>query len=373
VRVGINARLLASPDVRGFNRYTAELARALAATGGAEIVLFSDAPIHRRHGLDALRAVVGAVRPQLRWQHAWLPGALKAERIELFHAPAHWGVPWRSACPVVVTIHDLADRELPALRPPAGVAAAARHEVEQWLAVRRARRIIAVSEWTARSVARRLGVAPERIAVTVEGAAPAFDAPPGPEEVVAVREAFGLGGPYVVHAGGFDARKNLGALVAALAAMDEERRMTVALVGSGAEGEEAARLEREAARRGVGRWLRFTGGVDDAALAALYAGAVAVVLPSWLEGFGLPVVEAMHVGTPAVVSSAGSLPEIVGDAGLVVAPDDPSALAGALLRLAGDGPLREALAAKARARAPHFTWKRAAEQTLRIYRDALGA
>ena len=139
VRVGINARLLASPDIRGFNRYTAELVRALAATSRVDLVLFSDAPIHRRHGLDALPAVIGTVRPQLRWQHGWLPGALKAERIELFHAPAHWGVPWRSACPVVVTIHDVADRELPALQPPTSVVAALRHEGEQWLAVRRAR------------------------------------------------------------------------------------------------------------------------------------------------------------------------------------------------------------------------------------------
>jgi len=373
VRVGINARLLASPDIRGFNRYTAELVRALAASGRADVVLFSDAPIHRRHALDALPAVVAAVRPQLRWQHGWLPGALKAERIDLFHAPAHWGVPWRSACPVVVTIHDVADRELPALRPQAGFVAEARHECEQWLAVRRARRIIAVSEWTARSVSRHLGVAPERIAVTVEGAAPAFDVPPPPADIVAVREAFDLKGPYFAYAGGFDARKNLGALVAALAAMAEHRRMTIALAGSGAAGEDAARLRRDAAGRGVRRWLRFIGGVDDVTLAALYAGAVAVVLPSWLEGFGLPVVEAMHVGTPAVVSAAGSLPEITGDAGLVFAPENPSMLADALLRLAGDTSLREALAEKARARAGLFTWSRAAEQTLEVYRGALGA
>jgi glycosyltransferase involved in cell wall biosynthesis len=372
VRVGINARLLASPDLRGFNRYTAELVRALAATGGVDVVLFSDAPIHRRHALDGIPTVIGAVRPQFRWQHGWLPGALKAERIELFHAPAHWGVPWRSACPVVVTIHDVADRELPA-PPPQAFAASARHELEQWLAVRRARRIIAVSEWTARSVSRHLGVAPERIAVTVEGAAPAFDAPPPPAHIVAVRAASGLSGPYFVYAGGFDPRKNLGALVAALASLPEERRFTIALVGAGADGEDAARLRRDAARRGVLRWLRFTGAVDDATLAALYAGAVAVVLPSWLEGFGLPVVEAMHLGIPAAVSTAGSLPEITGDAGLVFPPDDPGMLADALLRLAGDDALREALAAKARARAPLFTWRRAAEQTLEVYRRAAGA
>jgi glycosyltransferase involved in cell wall biosynthesis len=160
--------------------------------------------------------------------------------------------------------------------------------------------------------------------------------------------------------------------VGALVATAEERRSTIALVGGGADGEDAARLRREAAGRGVQRWLRFLGAVDDATLAALYAGAVAVVLPSWLEGFGLPVVEAMHVGTPAVVSAAGSLPEITGDAGLIVAPDDPAMLAEAMQRLAEDGSLREALAAKARARARLFTWSRAAEQTLEVYRQAAG-
>ena len=372
MRVGINARLLASPDIRGFNRYTAELARALAGTGLVEIVLFTDAPIHRRHGLDGMPVIVGTVHPQVRWQHGWLPGALRRERIDLFHAPAHWGVPWRSACPVVATIHDLADRELPALRAPAGFAASARHEAEQWLAVRRARRIIAVSEWTARSVTRQLGVAPERIAVTVEGAAAAFDAPPSAAQIAAVRAGFALEGPYFVYVGGFDPRKNLGALVAALAAMPQERRMTIALAGAGG-GESQEALKRDAAARGVSRWLYFLGGVDDAALAALYAGAVAVVLPSWLEGFGLPVVEAMHVGTPSVVSTAGSLPEIAGDACLTFAPEEPARLAEALLRLAEDGALREGLAEKARRRASLYTWRRAAEQTLDVYRSAVGA
>ena len=370
LRVGLNARLLASADRRGFNRYTAELVRALAAAGRVEPVLFSDAPIHPVHRLETVARVLRFVRPQPLWQHRWLPGALRRERIDVFHAPAHWGVPWHAPCPVIATIHDLADRELPELRPGGSLRAAARHEMEQWLVVRRTRRIIAVSQWTAESIHRHLGVERERIAVTVEGAAPAFDTPPDAALVASTRAEHGLRDPYFLYVGGFDPRKNLGAIVRALAALPAEQRPRVALVGQGGEAAETLRLEAAAA--GVEGWLPFVGAVDDRALAALYAGAVAVVMPSWLEGFGLPLVEAMHAGTPAVISSAGSLPEIAGEAALVFPPGDPAALADAMRRLATDGELRETLALRARARAPLYTWARAAEQTADVYQAAAG-
>ena len=339
--------------------------RALAAEGRVEPVLFSDAPVHPVHGLERIRCVVEAVRPQALWQHHSLPAALRRERIDVFHAPAHWGVPWRSPCPVVATIHDLADRERPDLRAPAGVRVEARHGLEQWLVVQTARRIIAVSAWGAGSIARHLRVDPARIAVTVEGAAPAFDAPVDHALLGAVREQLGLREPYFLYVGGFDTRKNLGALVRALATLPADRRVTVALAGEG--GEAAHALRREAVAAGVDPWIVLVGAVEDQTLAALYAGAVAAVLPSWLEGFGLPVVEAMHAGTPAVVSSAGSLPEIVGDAGLVFEPDDPAALGRALSRVASDPALRADLAARARSRAPLYTWARAASQTADVY------
>lgn len=365
LRVGVNARLLASPDRRGFNRYTAELVRALAAAGRVEPVLFTDLPVHPVHGLERLREVRAPVRPVAWWQHRWLPAALRRERIEVFHAPAHWGVPWRSPCPVVATIHDLADRERPDLRAPAGFEVRARHAFEQWLVVHTARRIIAVSHWTAGSIARHLGVDPARIAVTVEGAAPAFDAPADHAQLGAIREQLGLREPYFIYVGGFDERKNLGAIVRALAALPAEQRVTVAMAGEGGAAAEA--LRREALALGVDPWIVLVGAVEDAALAGLYAGALAVIMPSWLEGFGLPVVEAMHVGTPAIVSSAGSLPEIAGDGALVFPPDDPAALAAAMRRLATDGALRDVLAARARARAPLYTWAAAAAQTAEVY------
>ena len=368
MRIGFNARLLTSPDLRGFNRYTAELARALAATGRAEVVLFSDGPIHPAHGLSSLRAVVAAVRPQFRWQHLWLPAQIRRERLDLFHAPAHWGIPLRCSCPCVATIHDVADREMPAA-PRGALAVVARHAFEEALVVRRARRIITVSQWSAASLRRRLGVSGDRIAVTVEGAAAAFG-PVAPERVVTARAEAGLPERYFLYVGGFEPRKNVGALVRALAALPAEERIPVALVGGDRSG--AAALLGDAARAGVASSVLSLGLLDDERLAALYSGALAVLVPSWVEGFGLPVVEAMHCGTPAIVADAASLPEVAGDAALTFPPAEPVALARHMARLAGDPALRATLAARARERAARFTWARAAEQTIAIYEEVLG-
>jgi len=374
MRIGLNARLLASDDRRGFNRYAAGLARALQASGRCEVVLFADAPIHPVHRLGALEHRVEPVRPQWRWQHAWLPAALREARVDLFHAPAHWGVPLRSHCPVVATIHDLADRERPEDFAGTSLRAAVRHRFEEWLVVRRAARILTVSQYSARSIERYLRVTPGRIAVTVEGGEPAEagaarDTGSAPDRIGAPAR-LGLVPPYFIAVGGFEARKNPGAVVRALAALGESERPAVAFVGRRTRDADELRVAALAA--GVDRWVRVLGEVPDADLTTLLAGAVALLMPSRLEGFGLPVVEAMHAGTPSIVSDAGSLPEIAGDAGLVVPVDDAAALAVAMRRLVAEPATRAAFAARARARASQFTWKGAAEQTLAVYEEVLG-
>ncbi len=363
VRIGLNARLLASDDRRGFNRYAAELSRALQASGRADVVLFSDAPIHPSHQLRHLETVVAPVRPQWRWQHAWLPKALRAARIDCFHAPAHWGIPWRSHCPVVATIHDLAGRERRRDFASASLRARLRHGLEERLVRARAARIITVSSYSAASIARHFRLPNGRVAVTVEGAADAFvrarlapSSAPAPE-------------PYFVVVGGFDPRKNLGLIVHALAALPPEERVSVRFVG-GRSGE-AERLAQTARAAGVEAWTPLLGRLSDEELVEQLARAVALLMPSYLEGFGLPVVEAMHAGTPCVVSSAGALPEIAGDAALIIPVDDHHSLAAAMRRLVTEPGLRAALAARARARAAQFTWERAAEQTLVVYEDVI--
>jgi glycosyltransferase involved in cell wall biosynthesis len=367
VKIGINARYLSSPSRRGFNRYTAELVRALAAHQQHEILLFSDKPIHEGHALGALgnvRAVIQPEKRQWQWQHRELGPSLVREGVDVFHAPAHWGLPWHSKVPAVATIHDLADREVPQHFADAPLKDKLRHRAEEWLVVRRAARIITVSEYSARSIAKHLDVKRERIAVTVEGAAPAFnaDARQRADETIA---AHGIHRPFYACVGGFDARKNLVVLVEAVARLPRELRPPIVLVG--APGPAAHKLMSRAAELGVRDVFKLAGILTDDELAAILSAAVSVVTPSTLEGFGLPVVEAMHVGTPAIVSDAGSLPEIAGEAAIVCPAEDPDAFAAALRRLIDEPALRDSLAAKASARAAGFTWARCAEQTLAVY------
>ncbi|HEY2804721.1 MAG TPA: glycosyltransferase family 1 protein [Gemmatimonadales bacterium] len=371
MRIGFNARYLASDDQRGFNRYTAELARALAALGH-EVVLFSEGPIDPVHGLSevaGISAVCRAVRPQARWQHLWLSGAIRRAKIEVFHAPAHWGIPLRCPCPTVATIHDVAGWELPGLFGDGTRAAAWRHRWEERLTTSRAARIITVSEYSARSIERYLGLDRARIAVTVEGAAPVFSRPQAQGRAAAIAGQFGVRAPWFLCVGGFETRKNLGLIVRALALLPPEERATVVLVGQ--RNEEAEALAEDARDLGVDRWLPQVDFLVEEDLAALYAGARAVIMPSLLEGFGLPVVEGMHAGTPAIVSSAGSLPEIAGDAAIVIDPGDAAGLAAAIRTLACDDRVQGALAARARARAPRFTWSAAADQTFKVYEEVL--
>jgi glycosyltransferase involved in cell wall biosynthesis len=132
------------------------------------------------------------------------------------------------------------------------------------------------------------------------------------------------------------------------------------------------RLLATAGAEHVSPLLRWIGELPDAELAALYSGAIAVLQPSWVEGFGLPVVEALHAGTPAVVADRSALPEIVGDAGMTADPSRPDAWAAAMTALVTGPQLRADLSFRAARRAPRYTWDRAAEETLTVYREILG-
>jgi glycosyltransferase involved in cell wall biosynthesis len=363
LRIGFNARALCGPHPRGFSRYTAGLVRALARIAGVEPVLFCDAPIHPVHDVGHLECVIHVRRPTYVWQHVWLPAELRRRSIDLFHAPAHWGFPALATVPCVCTIHDLADRELPREAP---VRRDLRHVAEEWLAVRRAARILTVSAWSAESIRRHLHVPPDRIAVTVEGS----DLRPATEaDLVRFRTAHRIDRPFVVHVGGHEARKNVDALLAAAAMLPCEARPLLVFVGSDAVS--GGRLHTAAAARGVGADVRMLGPLSDTELAAAYTGAVATVIPSWVEGFGLPIVEAMHCGTPSIVAHAAALPEVAGDAGLTFPPDRPEVLAAHLRVLAARPELASELREKASARATLFTWERAAAQVVDVYESVL--
>ncbi len=272
--------------------------------------------------------------------------------------------------PMVATVHDVAFLQHPERLTPDSL----RYYLQVRRTVRRARRIIAVSDHTARELAARTAVDPARIRVVPNAVEARFAPAEAPAEAAAdaaARARLGVQPPYVLFVSTIEPRKNLAPLLDAFAAL-AARRADVALVLAGADGWSSESVYDHARSLGLGERLRFLGWVADADLVSLYRGAACLAHPAVDEGFGLTPIEAMACGTPAVVSAAGSLPEVAGDAALHVAPDDAGAWAAALSAVLDDPVLARCMAGSGRARAAAFSLERMARATLAVYREAAG-
>ena len=267
----------------------------------------------------------------------------------------------------VLTIHDLTLLRFPEWHPARRLALMV---PALGPAVRCADRIIAPSRSTRNDLVQLLSVDPARISIVPYGVAPSFT--PGAAADVAARlQPFGLRrGEYLLFMGTIEPRKNLLRL---LEAVEQAAPEIGRLVVVGGHGWKDDRIRRALARlEGAGR-VRSLGYVPDDARPALLGGARAFVFPSLYEGFGLPPLEAMACGTPVITSNVSSLPEVVGDAALLVDPEDVAALAAALARVWRDEMLRAELRVRGLARARCFSWERTADLTLEVYRSALEA
>ena len=216
---------------------------------------------------------------------------------------------------------------------------------------------MADSEHSRQQIVTRLGLPAERITVIPVGLGPEF-APTALSP--AQRARYGLGERYVLYVGNFLPHKNLPRLLRAWAALPEPLRRAHQLVLAGGDRARQPALETDVAALGLGGGVAFPGLIDDADLPAVYAGATAFVLPSLEEGFGLPALEAMACGTPVMVSRRGALPEVVGDAGLLVDAEDEAALTAALARMLGAPGERAQFATRGLARAREFAVERTA-------------
>ena len=289
------------------------------------------------------------------WTHWRLRRALRRERPDVVFIPSHV-LPLALGLKSVVTIHDVGHR-----REPGAYTRGARWylEASTRYAARRATRLIAVSQSTADDLVRYYGVPGGRITVVHSGIGRQFT-PQSPLRVSDVTHRLGIGEPYFLYVGRNHPRKNLPMLRRAFAAA-RGRGLDATLVIAGP-GHDPAASERVLVLPYVA--------ADD--LPALYAGAVALTLPSRFEGFGFPALEAMGCGTAVIASSAGALPEIVGSAGILLSPDDAGAWSQAMLELAADPDLQRRLIAAGTARSADFTWEAAATKTWRVLEAAAG-
>jgi len=304
------------------------------------------------------------------WDQVAWPPTLARHRVDVFHSP-FWTIPVLAASRVAIvqTIHDLTPIKLRG-------SVSMKNEMifrTNFACARLARRIIVPSRATMADAVALAGIPSEKIAVVPEGVDIAPDLIARAESALpALRERLGLRGRYVIHTGGQDKVKNLGAAVKA-AGLLVRGGADLRLVVTGEAGAASREIAREAEASRLGDRLVLSGFLEREDLVALYRGAAALLYPSRNEGFGLPVVEAMACGTPVVAARAGSLPEVGGGACLYVDPDEPERLAAAVASILNDDALARRLSEAGRARSAVFDWREAARRTLEVYRDAAGA
>ncbi len=379
MRVGILAHLLCfRPGYRqaGVSRYVEHLLRALPAVDpDDEFVVFAGPaarhPEHERYFPAALRWATTRLpteRPPVRiaWEQAVGPRALRRARIDVAHAPVNVG-PIFSPAPSVVTVHDLSFLHYPEQYP--GMKQRYLNLLTR-LSVERADRVIAVSESTRQDVLRFYRVASERVATVPNGLDPSFRRIEDRETLAAFRARHGLPTCFILFVGTLQPRKNLVGLLRAYARLLP--RLDVPLVVVGAKGWLYEGVFQEARALGVSERVVFAGYAPPEDLPLWYAAASVFVYPSLYEGFGLPVIEAMACGTPVVTSNTSSLPEVAGEAALLVDPTDPDALAEAIERALTDEALRWELKERGYERARRFNWERTARETVAVYRAAAG-
>ena len=383
MRIGFDGGCLANR--RGFGRFARLLLSALAKhRGDHQIIVVIDGPsassVELPEGVEALVVDIreapssaASARGRRRFRDMLAMGrAVARARFDLMYFPATYTFyPVWKAPRLVVTMHDTLPLEHPELVFPTRRGRAA-WMLKEKVAARMADRIVTVSETSKRFLMDRFRLADDRLRVVGEAPAKVFRPLADASEADDVLRRYGLSpvAPYLLYVGGLSPHKNLPRLVEGFAG-GAPADASLVLVGDLKDvfHTHVPEIRRTVEREGLGDRVVFAGFVPDDDLVYLYSRAQALALPSLLEGFGLPAVEAMACGVPVAASRAGSLPEVVGDAGLLFDPLDVASIAGALGRLFADRRERDRLAALALNRAARFSWDRSARELIACFEE----
>lgn len=356
------------PETTGIGVYTSALLTALRQRPGAPRVLgLSHA---EPKGAEAVRAagVEVEVEPAplgVLWQQLHLPRRLARGDVDLLFAPLQT-LPWTCPVPAVVTIHDLT-----VLLRPEDHKFKVRWSQLPFLSrsLERAEAVVAVSRATAEDLAFHFPEQRHKVRVIHHGVAPDYR-PADAETVAVIRQKLGAPAGYLLSVGTLEPRKNLATLLTAWESLKAADPDFPPLLLAGGEGWHDRGLRRRI--QGLEpHGVRHLGRLRDAELVRAYQGATVFAYPSLYEGFGLPLLEAMACGVPCVTSDISSLPEVVGDAGLLVDPRQPGELAAALHRLVAEPSLAAEFGQRGLARAAGFTWETAARLHHEVFREAL--
>jgi glycosyltransferase involved in cell wall biosynthesis len=365
MKIAFDLRRIGNP---GIGRYMKCLAEAITtqAPDHEYLLILPPGGEHRVHAPKAEKFCTALKYYSFREQFE-LPRILSRHKVDLLHSP-HFLLPLVRPCPAVATIHDVIYMACP--EDLSSRAGRLYYRSMMNACSRMATRIITDSKHSRNEIVRYLNADPEKIEVIYPAFDPFFRAEADSAQVASVRSRLGIDRDYVLCVGIYKLRKNHAGLLRAFRTMLQSgRKAQLVIAGPMAEGEP---ILRELARElGIAEHIIFTGFVNDVDLRDLYSEAHVYACPSFYEGFGFTVLEAMACGAPVVCSSETSLPEVAGNAALYFDPRNPDEMAGQLLRVFNDKATRASLISHGRQNLLRFNWEKTARQTLAVYHHAV--
>jgi glycosyltransferase involved in cell wall biosynthesis len=349
----------------GSGVYAARLLDHIVHDPALDLTVFDGWPEGSSGGSRVSRVL--KIAGNMAWTHLDLPLRLWKHGFDLLHSPA-FIAPVKAPCPVVITVHDITYVLYPSHFAPSWV-----HYMKSVMpaVIRSAAAIICGSEHSKRDLVSTYKLSPSKVHVVPYGVDHQSFRPGAALDPGWARQA-GIRGGYVLHVGGFYERKNIPTLLRAIAHLKTAGRWgdrQLVLAGAEAPGIVGANEIRQTiAELDLSTSVILPGWVPDEHLPGLYAEATLVVMASLYEGFGFPVLEGMAAGTPVVASNTSSLPEVAGDAAILVSPMDTGALADAIDQVLVSPSLATELRARGLNRARQFAWQRTAAETIKVYR-----
>lgn len=373
MRVGIDARPLGM-SATGIGAYIINLVEYLLEQARVECILFADKKLkHEFKTNSRIKFVVFPAKHRVVWEQLLLPGHISSEELDLYHATWNYGLPLRLGCPAVLTIHDVIPLVVPghfhSLKDKIVYQCIYRMSLE--LSTRKAGRIIADSQNSKDDIHKLLRVPLLKIEVIPPGLGSLYRHAPEAAHVEKCKSRYGLSDPYIIYTGGLDRRKNIQMLLAAFHRTLSSYGKELFLVLTGEKNFLFPEIRAKVEGLGLEGRVVFTGYVPNEDMPLLLTGASMLAYLSLYEGFGFPPLEAMACGTPVVASNTSSLPEIVGDAGILVDPHSEEDISSAMLRVLEDEKLRRELIAKGLERAQLFKAEDNAKRTLSVYKEVL--